>query len=125
MKSALTLLFTMGIFSISTAQAAIVCEGPAPLGGTLKLTLSEDQSAQVEVIDSDGNTAFQRDFARVDYFYGGQTLITAHGLSVTFANAFGCIRRATITTEFRPGKIDSVEIPLCHGGETPDDLCGF
>lgn len=125
----LTVLFLIqSLTLISTANAAIVCNGVTSFGSSLKVTLAEDQSAHVEVTNQDGSKELEQDFKTTDDVWDGHMtgIITAPGLSVKYENQYGCIRNIVVTTNVRGGGvgfIDTVKIRTCRGGSTPDDLC--
>jgi hypothetical protein len=112
----------MGILISGSAHADIVCKvntsvGPAQVDISHNSVTITGAALQSPVVYSPFDSRYDGH---------GTLLITAPGLSITYQNAFGCIRNAQITANFRdgePGLIESVEAALCSGGSTPDRYC--
>ncbi len=113
---------------LPAANAAIVCEGQTRFGGSLQLTINDDHSAHIAVVNEEGTTELAQTFQTLDNVWDGHMtgLITAAGLSVKYENQYGCIRHVVITTNVRGGAtgyIDTVKVAACRGGTTRDALC--
>lgn len=122
MKSVLFLL-AFGISNV--AMADIVCKMQTSLGP------AQVQISGQSIVVSGAALKAPRVFANYHGVYDGHmtSLLTAPGVSVSYDNTYGCIRRARITTDFREsaeagvGSIQSVEAVNCTGGSTPDHIC--
>lgn len=122
-KIILVLLSQMVVLS---ANAAIVCTGTTSFGSQLKLTI--DQSTAHLIVDPSELQGIDKVFNNIeDEWDGHETgLITAPGLSVKYQNDYGCIKNVVVTTNIRGGGvgyIESISIPRCSGGTTPDSIC--
>lgn len=120
MKKALCLLMFVTMFS---AQAAsVVCRGTSPATGqpfAVEIT-------KKEVIVTGGSLSAPRIFKNLSVVNG---LTTAPGLAVAYSNHFfGCVREVTIITELtdqiNAGYMETLNVSVCSGGTTPDEVCG-
>jgi hypothetical protein len=111
----------IGINSYANTKS-IVCEG---------VTSSSGQTARVEI---KGHTVIvSGGLLRKPHVFNSLTevngLITAPGLAIHMQNAYGCLRFATIISEFQEpfgaGYMEVLNVPVCSGGSTPDDVCGI
>ncbi|MGZ3682632.1 MAG: hypothetical protein ACXVCI_02210 [Bdellovibrionota bacterium] len=113
------------LFVSVSARAEVVCNVKTSIG-----------PAQVHIGDSSATITGEairspRVYPRIDITYDGHetSLITAPGLSITYKNAFGYIRMAKITADFRGltdnglALFETVETGTCSGGSTPDSIC--
>jgi len=118
-----TFILTLSLVSVS--NATITCEGVTSLGASIKIKIEENDTANLLVINEDGSKELELDFIDLLHSWDGHIsgLITARGLSVKYQNHFGCIRMVEITTMVSSGIIDTISIPTCSGGSTPDDIC--
>jgi hypothetical protein len=121
------------LLTVNQAQADIVCQAASPIGEPLKVVIQgndethgQHRNVIVSGAELEGSIAFQK----ASYVYDGReiVLITAPGLSIRYANTFGCIRNVQITTNLRNlkdivGFIASVETAKCSGGSSPDEIC--
>ena len=109
----------LAITSTAAASRNIICKGSLSMGDV----------GQVQILDNTvivtGGFLKKPNIFKIQSEVNG--LITAPGLAVTYANHYGCIRQATVITEFREpfgaGYMETVNINTCSGGSTPDELC--
>lgn len=121
MKNLMSVVLLTSALTSTAFAEKIVCIGETRMG----------TKAQVEIADnavtvSGGSLSAPRVFKNLARANG---LITARGLAVSFQNHYGCIRRATIITEFTDlidaGYMEVMKVGACTGGSTPDSICGF
>jgi hypothetical protein len=116
-------LMSLVLLISSVARADIVCVAQTNLGD------AQVSIGDKEVTITGAGLKTPEVFRHISSSYDGHetTLITAPGLSISYENAYGCIRRASITANVRDGDpfIETFSALLCSGGQTPDDVCGI
>jgi hydroxymethylpyrimidine/phosphomethylpyrimidine kinase len=116
------LLMSLILLVSGLARADIVCTAQTDLGQAT-VTIG-DKEVTITGAALNGPEVF-RDISST-YDGHAMILITAPGLSISYENAYGCIRHASITANLRDGDplIQTFTTPLCAGGQSPDSICG-